>query len=202
MSINGSTQLSDLLPKGLSLKLDEGQVAVVKVEHSLTGPMESVFRQFINFLGLDENDQNLKDTPMRAAKMWTEWAQGGSVKLTAFDSPVSTPVLLRGHETVSVCPHHLLPFKLTVQLGYEPAGKVVGLSKLPRLVDLVSKSFILQEHLPEVLCEILDRLLKPKGLYCRVEGEHGCMRLRGVRTPGTVISEAERGWTDRIRRLA
>lgn len=147
----------------------------------------------LNGMGIDRRDGNFKETSSRVTKMWTEWMKPHKIKIKVFETESDSAVTLLQHKTVSMCPHHMLPYDLIVSLGYIPKDYAVGLSKLARLIDMTCSSFILQENIGVFLTHIMEALLLPLGVACRVEGAHGCMRLRGVRTPGTVVTTTLRG---------
>lgn len=188
--------LKAMIPGITSLKIIPGKEATFHIEATRTFNDIAVVRA-VNLLlrgfGVDTRDENFKGTPERVTKLWKAWLAPTSLKMSVFTSQGHGMVTLTGHKTVSVCPHHLLPFHLRVDIAYIPQDYVLGLSKLPRLADLVSSAFVLQEHIPEVICRVLETLLAPKGVMCRTRGTHGCMRMRGVKTTGEVTCTAVRG---------
>lgn len=143
-------------------------------------------------LGVDESDRNFKDTPERVVRVYKELFESESLALPEYEEEYDEMVILRGHVSWGICPHHLLPVKYVSSLGYIPTRGVIGLSKLARIVDTAIDGPILQESLAP---RIVDRLmeLKALGAGCVVIGEHGCMRMRGVRTMGDVVTSAMRG---------
>lgn len=190
-----SVDWSKLLP-GANLNVTPHEGLTFKLEVTRTfndeAAKNAVSRLLMAF-GVNRSDENFKGTPARVVKMWKSWLEPKEVKFAVFQSDAEGAVTCTGHKAVSCCPHHLLPFELDVDVGYIPNGYVVGLSKLPRLVDVVASSFALQEHIPEAIVRILSVLLTPRGAICRVRSRHGCMRLRGVRTPSEVTVTAVAG---------
>jgi len=185
-----------MIPGINQLKVSQHQGLEMHLEATRTFNQTVVKRtvfQMLRGFGINTNDENFKGTPDRVCKMWSEWLSPKTLKLKVFSSDTKGAVIVTGHKAVSVCPHHLLPFQMVVDVAYIPTGYVVGLSKLPRLVDIVASSFVLQEHIPEIIVKILSALLTPRGVICRVRAKHGCMRLRGVRTSGKVTTTAVEG---------
>jgi GTP cyclohydrolase I len=186
-----------MMPGIADLKLTQHKGLEMHLEATRNFNAPQVRRAAIGLLrafGIDHTeDENFKGTPDRFTKMWGEWLSPKNLKMAVFASDTNGAVIISGHKTVSVCPHHLLPFHMEVDVAYVPNQYVVGLSKLPRLVDIVASSFALQEHIPDVVVKILSALLTPRGVICRTRAKHGCMRLRGVRTPATCTTTAVQG---------
>jgi GTP cyclohydrolase I len=133
----------------------------------------------------------MKDTPKRVAKAWLELAEGfynteeklQEILRAKFPSDYDEMVIVRNIETVGLCPHHFLPILYDISIGYIPDkdGFVVGLSKLPRLAELLSSKPILQEQLAVDICATLVNNLNPRGVGVIIVGRHGCMNCRGVK---------------------
>lgn len=189
-------KMESLIPGNVVLTIHPRVEAVIeiKISHIYNDrAMARAVKAMLLAMGLDLRDGNFNDTPARVARMWGEWLQPRSFKLPVFPTPSEGMVTLVGHKTTTVCPHHLLPVELTVDLAYIPQGTTVGISKLARLVDFVCTSFTLQENIGEFATSLLQALLLPKGAYCRVRGKHGCMRLRGIRSTGEIVTTSEKG---------
>ena len=186
-------ELKHKLPGIAELNLEPmrgGRIRLEATRHfNELGVQRAVFQLLRNF-GVDMRDPNFAETAKRVTKMWNKWLEPQEVNLAVFESDAKGAVCLYGHKAVSVCPHHLLPFEMIVDLAYVPQGYVVGLSKLSRLIDLACASFALQEHIPDFVVKVMTAILIPRGAICRVRARHGCMRLRGVRTSGEVITTA------------
>lgn len=140
------------------------------------------------------------DTPGRVARMWIdELCSGYSADVTAllktFDSQgYDGMVLVKDVPLVSTCEHHLVPFTGVAHVAYFPDGKVVGLSKIKRLVDAYARRLQIQERLTTEVADALVKHLEPRGVMVVVEAEHLCMTIRGVQAPGTrTITSAVRG---------
>jgi GTP cyclohydrolase IA len=154
-------------------------------------------------IGIGENPERdgLRDTPQRVARAYQEMFQGlrqepESVLTTVFDLGHDEFVLVKDIEVWSCCEHHLVPFTGVAHVGYIPNidGRITGLSKLARLVDLFAKRPQVQERLTTQIAESLERILEPRGVIVVVECEHLCMTMRGVRKPGSkTITSAVRG---------
>lgn len=162
---------------------------------------ESMFEdsaeQFLQALEIDLTDENFRDTPARMMRMYKEVLHGLYVDLdeeikklfsTTFSCTSDQMVIVSGMESWSVCPHHMLPVLLKVDLAYIPYGKVVGLSKLPRLVNLLASRPVLQEQLTEDIASAISKALNPAGVIVCARGEHLCMRMRGVKASESVTT--------------
>ena len=156
-------------------------------------------RLFLEGIGENTGREGLLDTPDRIARMSHELfhpdeAEPAKILSKTFEAPSNDLIMERGILFHSFCEHHLLPFSGTADIAYLPAGRVVGLSKLARLLDFYSRRLQLQERLTAQVAEAIMEYLKPKGVYVRLEAEHSCMTLRGVKKPGTkTITIARRG---------
>jgi GTP cyclohydrolase I len=143
-------------------------------------------RQMISIIGDDPDRDGLKDTPRRVMAAWDEMFSGYKADLellfTTFHSDgYASPVVLAGIEFHSTCEHHMLPFYGVAHVGYIPDDKIVGISKLARLVDVFSRRLQNQERIAVQVAEAIDHYLKPKGVFVMLEGSHMCMSCRGVR---------------------
>lgn len=142
-------------------------------------------------LGLDLNDPNFTETPIRITKMYNEIFAGlldGELEdlerhiTKTFPTDYHGIVAIKDIHTWGVCPHHFLPVEYTIDVGYIPRHKVLGLSKLPRVVELLSSRPVLQEQLTDDIVQYLERFLDPEGVIVQVKGRHHCMIVRGVKT--------------------
>lgn len=145
---------------------------------------QTVFDQ-LQFVGENPNREGLLNTPIRVVKMWDEIYSGYKKDpkdiLTVFDSDgYDQIVLLKDFEFYSMCEHHMLPFYGKAHVAYIPNGKVIGISKLARLVDIFSKRLQIQERLTQQVTNALMEHLQPLGAVCVLEATHMCMRMRGV----------------------
>ncbi len=156
-------------------------------------------REILLAIGEDPDREGLVETPDRVARMYAEVFQGlhqdPRVHLTKlFTQKYDELVLVRDIRFESTCEHHLLPFIGKAHVAYIPNGQVVGLSKIPRVIDVLSKRPQLQERLTEEVAELLMSELKAKGVAVVMEASHSCMTIRGVHKPGSsFITSALRG---------
>jgi GTP cyclohydrolase IA len=137
-------------------------------------------------LGQDPTSEELADTPRRVAASYAELLTPAPFTLTTFpnDEGYDELVLARAIPFSSLCQHHLLPFTGVAHVGYLPAGRILGLSKLARVVELFARRLQLQERLTVQVADWLQAQLEPKGVGVVLEAEHQCMTLRGVRAAG------------------
>ena len=141
-------------------------------------------------LGQDLDDEHLADTPRRVAAAYTEMLSPRPFNLTTFpnDEGYDELVVAREIPFHSLCQHHLLPFKGVAHVGYLPGSRVVGLSKLARVVELFARRLQVQERLTKQIADCLQEHLQPKGVGVVLEAEHLCMSLRGVQAHGSVTT--------------
>jgi GTP cyclohydrolase IA len=162
---------------------------------------EAAVRELLIAIGEDPEREGLHDTPARVARAYAELTAGmrqspSEVLTTTFDLGHDEMVLVRDIELWSMCEHHLVPFTGVAHVGYIPAetGKITGLSKLARLVDVFAKRPQVQERLTTQIADALVAALAPRGAFVLIEAEHLCMSMRGVRKPGAVtVTSAVRG---------
>ena len=156
-------------------------------------------REILVAIGEDPDREGLRETPQRVAKMYQELFGGLHEDPTVhtkkfFSENYNEIVLVRDISFNSVCEHHLMPFMGRVHIGYIPDGRVIGLSKLARVVEVFSHRPQVQERLTEEIAELLYRELKAKAVAVVVEAEHTCMTVRGVKKPGAMcVTSALRG---------
>ena len=162
-----------------------------------------------NAMGEGWADDSIEETARRVYKVWTEYSpirQGAApFEITKFNAPEGTQemILVRDIEFASLCSHHLLPFQGVAHVAYIPSEHLIGLSKIPRLVDWYARMPRMQETLTSVITSAIDQALAPKGAACVMEAHHTCMSCRGVRKSGaTMITASLKGLfltNDRVR---
>lgn len=162
---------------------------------------EAAVRELLAAIGEDPEREGLRDTPARVARAYAELTQGlhqtaHDVLTTTFDIGHEEMILVRDIELWSMCEHHLVPFTGVAHVGYIPAvtGKITGLSKLARLVDVYAKRPQVQERLTTQVADSLMEILEARGVIVVIEAEHLCMTMRGVKKAGArTITSAVRG---------
>lgn len=162
---------------------------------------EQAVRQLLLAIGEDPDRDGLRDTPARVARAYAEMFRGlhmsaDEVLTTTFDIGHDEMVLVKDIELYSTCEHHLVPFHGVAHVGYIPSdiGRITGLSKIARLVDVFAKRPQVQERLTTQIADALMRILEPRGAIVVLEAEHLCMSMRGVRKPGArTVTSAVRG---------
>lgn len=178
----------------------EGQAPVVarvdKVE------LERHVREILRLVGEDPERDGLHRTPHRVAKMYDELLAGYGQDVETIlngamfdvDYGESDMVVVSGIEYQSLCEHHMLPFTGTAHVAYLPRERVVGLSKIPRIVDMFAKRLQVQERLTNQIADAIDEALDPLGVFVLVDGQHSCASLRGVKKHGmNMATTARRG---------
>ncbi|WP_333737317.1 GTP cyclohydrolase I FolE [Streptomyces sp. IBSBF 2806] len=162
---------------------------------------ENAVRELLIAVGEDPEREGLRETPARVARAYRELLAGltqvpEDVLTTTFDLGHDEMVLVKDIEIVSLCEHHMLPFHGVAHVGYIPAesGKITGLSKLARLVEVFARRLQVQERLTTQVADSLMRILEARGVIVVVEAEHMCMSVRGIRKPGAkTTTSAVRG---------
>ena len=161
--------------------------------------IERAVREILAAVGEDPDREGLLETPARVARMYAEMFSGlhqdPKVHLQkAFTEKYDEIVLVRDISFTSMCEHHLLPFTGRAHIGYLPDGRVLGLSKLGRIVEVVSHRPQVQERMTEQLADLLVEDLGAKGVAVVVEASHSCMTIRGIRKPGSLcVTSAMKG---------
>ncbi|MGN6087685.1 MAG: GTP cyclohydrolase I FolE [Actinomycetes bacterium] len=158
-------------------------------------------REILLAIGEDPDREGLRDTPARVARSYAEIYAGlhmqpEDVLTTTFDAQHEELVLVRDIEVYSTCEHHLVPFHGVAHVGYIPGeeGRITGLSKIARLVDVYARRPQVQERLTTQIADSMMEILAPRGVIVVVECEHLCMSMRGVRKPGSrTVTSAVRG---------
>src|SRR5215510_6264910 len=161
-----------------------------------TPAAQQAVRDLLRALGRDPADEHLADTPRRVAAAFAELLTPRPFQLTTFpnDEGYDELVLARDIPFHSLCEHHLLPFHGTAHVGYLPGARILGLSKLARVVERFARDLQVQERLTQQVANWLRDELQPKGVGVVLEAEHLCMSLRGVRAPGArTITSAVHG---------
>lgn len=167
--------------------------------HPPKSPVEQAVRTLIRAAGDDPDREGLRDTPARVARAYGEWFAGYAVDPKALLQRVFTDaegyeetVLLRDIPFVSTCEHHLAPIMGKAHVAYRPNGRVVGISKLSRLVDAFARRLQLQERLTNQVARAIEEVLQPSGVAVIIEASHGCMTTRGVNQHG--VSMVTKCW--------
>ena len=156
-------------------------------------------REILIAIGEDPDREGLRETPHRVARMYQELFSGlhedpAMYTKKFFSENYNEIVLVRDISFNSVCEHHLMPFMGVIHVGYIPDGRVIGLSKLARVIEVFSHRPQIQERLTEDIAELLYRELKAKAVAVVIEAEHTCMTVRGVKKPGSLcVTSALRG---------
>ena len=177
---------------------DLARIAAQPFDHAR---VEAAVRELLVAIGEDPSREGLRDTPARFARAYEEMFRGlrqdpAEILTTTFELGHDELVLVKDIEVASTCEHHLVPFYGYAHVGYIPGteGRITGLSKLARLVDVYAKRPQVQERLTTQVADSLTRLLQPAGVIVVVEAEHLCMTMRGVRKPGAkTLTSAVRG---------
>jgi GTP cyclohydrolase I len=172
-----------------TLDIDDDPLPPAPVDQ---GRIRHAVREILLAVGEDPDREGLRETPDRVARMYAEMFAGlhqdpATHLRTTFTQTYDEMVVVRDIEFASFCEHHLLPFTGKAHVAYLPEGQVVGLSKIPRVVDTVSRRPQLQERLTQEIAQLLMAELRAKGVAVVVEASHSCMTMRGVRKPGSTF---------------
>jgi GTP cyclohydrolase I len=149
--------------------------------------MEGAVRQILESIGEDPERQGLQRTPLRVAKAYAELTSGYHVDTEAlindavFDVDYDEMVLVKDIDFYSMCEHHMLPFYGKAHVAYIPNGKVIGLSKIPRIVEMFARRLQVQERMTQEIADFLQETLHAQGVAVVVEGQHMCAAMRGVK---------------------
>jgi GTP cyclohydrolase IA len=161
--------------------------------------IEKAVREILSAVGEDLNREGLKDTPARVARMYGELLAGmhddPDIHMSkVFNENYDEIVLLRDIPFYSMCEHHMMPFIGSAHVAYLPSGKILGVSKLARLVECFARRLQTQERLTSQIADCLMTNLKPQGVAIVLEASHSCMTIRGIKKPGSVmVTSAVRG---------
>lgn len=160
-------------------------MALVLADETKTDRLERIIRDLITELGLDITDQHFEGTPARVARLYRELTRGSRLDpakiLKTFDSKHSELIVVSEINFYSLCPHHLLIYRGKMHFGYVPDGKIVGLSKIPRLIQAMASRPIVQEDLVSEIADTFMSVVKPLGCVARATGRHDCVAVRGVK---------------------
>jgi GTP cyclohydrolase I len=160
------------------------------------GAIESAVRTILDGIGEDPEREGLVDTPARVRRMYSELTAGYAMRPddvlgdAVFEVGYSEMVVVKDISFHSLCEHHLMPFAGMAAVAYIPDGRVIGLSKIPRVVDMYARRLQVQERLTQEIADFLMERLAPKGVGVVVEATHLCASMRGVRKPGMVMTTA------------
>ncbi|MEH6619372.1 GTP cyclohydrolase I FolE [Maribacter arcticus] len=160
----------------------------------ITDEVQSRYSSIINEIGEDVNREGLLKTPERAAKAMLFLTQGYKqnaeeiLKGAMFKESYDDMVIIKDIELYSLCEHHMLPFFGKAHIAYIPNGHIVGLSKIPRVVDVFARRLQVQERLTHDILECINNTLKPKGVAVVIEASHMCMMMRGVQKQNSVTT--------------
>ncbi len=160
----------------------------------ITETIKSKYHDIISNLGEDVNREGLLKTPERASKAMQYLTKGYNedpeeiLKSALFKEDYSNMVLVKDIEVYSLCEHHILPFYGKAHIAYIPNGYVVGLSKIPRIVDVYARRLQVQERLTQEILDCIESTLKPQGVAVVIEAAHMCMMMRGVQKQNSVTT--------------
>lgn len=164
------------------------------------GGMDTLYREILKSVGEDPTREGLEKTPYRAAAAMKFFTQGYAQSLdeilngAVFEEDNNNMVLLRDIEFYSLCEHHLVPFFGKCHIAYIPSGKIVGVSKMARIVDMFARRLQVQERMTNQIADALEDALEPQGVGVIAEGSHLCMIMRGVeKQHSTMTTSAMRG---------
>ncbi|MFY1696509.1 MULTISPECIES: GTP cyclohydrolase I FolE [unclassified Solwaraspora] len=186
----------------LAARLINGKLNGTPIERSVDlGRIERAVREILIAVGEDPDRDGLRQTPGRVARAYAELLAGlradaGQVLTTTFEADHDELVLVRDIEVMSLCEHHMLPFRGVAHIGYIPGttGRITGLSKLARLVEVYARRLQVQERLTAQIADTLMARLEPRGVVAVLECEHMCMAMRGIQKAGArTITSAVRG---------
>lgn len=164
------------------------------VERDRLDELSSAYRTILSGVGEDLNRQGLRDTPKRAAKAMERFTEGYRLTLdevingAVFDSDNDEPVMVRDIEVYSMCEHHLLPIIGYCHIAYIPNGKVLGLSKLARIVDMFGRRLQIQENMTKQIADAVQQVIQPRGVAVQMTAAHMCMMMRGVEKQQSVTT--------------
>jgi GTP cyclohydrolase IA len=193
---NGELAVSPVCPAEERADLDSASASSSAMD---LDRIKNAVREILLAVGEDPDREGLRETPDRVARMYAEVFQGLSQDPRThlnklFTQKYDEMVLIRDIRFVSFCEHHLLPVIGKAHVAYIPNGKVIGLSKIPRVVDVLAKRPQMQERLTEELADLLMRELDAKGVAVVIEASHSCMTIRGVNKPdSSFVTSAMRG---------
>ncbi len=156
--------------------------------------IEQLTKELLSEIGENVDREGLLKTPKRVAKAWEFFSNGYTQNINEiingaiFSEEADDMVIVRDVEFFSLCEHHLLPFFGKAHVGYIPNGKVIGLSKIPRIIDMYARRLQVQERLTHQIADSIKDVLEPKGVAVVMEGRHMCMQMRGVEKQNSFAS--------------
>jgi len=156
--------------------------------------MQDLYQEIIKNIGEDVNREGLRDTPKRAAKAMQHFTKGYQQSLeqvvnnALFESDNDEMILVKNIELYSLCEHHLIPFIGKCHVAYLPNGKILGLSKIARIVDMFSRRLQVQENLTKEIAEAIFKVTDARGVGVIIEAQHLCMMMRGVEKQNSIMS--------------
>lgn len=181
-----NNQVYDLLQQNFRDPIED-EVHLETQSSNEQGVVEDAVRHILHAIGEDPQRQGLLATPRRVAKAYAELTSGYHVNVTdlinnaVFDVNYDEMVLVKDIDFFSLCEHHLLPFYGKAHVAYIPSGKVIGLSKIPRIVEMFARRLQVQERMTQQIADFLQETLQPQGVAVVVEGQHLCAAMRGVK---------------------
>src|SRR5262245_59615484 len=179
---------------------DNGTLALEDDDFTVSVPegvdlrrIERAVREILAAVGEDPDREGLQETPARVARMYAELFSGLRQDPTthlkkSFTQKYDEMVLVKDIDFESMCEHHLLPFMGKAHIAYLPIGKIVGLSKLARIVEVIAHRPQVQERMTEQLADLIESELHPKGVAVVLEAAHSCMTIRGIHKPGSLCT--------------
>lgn len=156
--------------------------------------LESIVKDVLIEIGEEPERQGLQRTPVRVAKAYDYLTRGYRqsaeeiINGAVFEEKYDEMVIVKDIDFYSLCEHHMLPFYGKVHVAYIPDGKIIGLSKIPRLVDMYSRRLQVQERMTQQIADTLDKVLSPRGIAVVAEGYHMCMMMRGVQKQNSITT--------------
>ena len=162
--------------------------------------IKEITSALLDEIGEDTNREGLLETPSRVAKAWEYFSQG--YRLTPeevvgdaiFNEECNDIIAVKDIDFFSLCEHHLLPFYGVVHVGYLPGNKIIGISKIPRIVDVFARRLQVQERMTKQVADAIEDILQPKGVAVMTEASHLCMQMRGVEKKASfMVTSAMRG---------
>lgn len=167
-------------------------MSLILTDEAKKDRLERIISDLMTELGLDLTDQHFQGTPARVARLYRELTGGYRMDpteiLKTFDSEHSELIVVSDINFYSLCPHHLLIYRGKMHFGYVPDGKIVGLSKIPRLIQTMASRPIVQEDLVSEIADTFMSVVKPSGCVARATGRHDCVAVRGVKCHGAQMT--------------
>ena len=160
----------------------------------VTDSLKDNYKKIITELGENPDREGLLNTPLRVAKAWDFLSRGYKqdinqiINNAVFEEEYDQMVAVKGIEFYSMCEHHLLPFFGVAHIAYIPDGKIIGLSKIPRILDMFARRLQVQERMTQEVANMLHSTLNPKGVAVIIEAQHMCMQMRGVEKKQSYMS--------------